>query len=306
MIDALKQILDAFTGTLRDVAPIAVILAFFQLAVLRKPIPHLKQVLVGFVYVLVGLALFLVGLQEALFPLGETMAVQLTDPAFIYGVAADLVPDEVDWTKYYWIYLFAAAIGFSTTIAEPSLIAVALKADEASGGAIKPWALRIAVAIGVALSIALGAFRIVTGTPLHLYMMVGYLIVVIQTFFAPKEIVPLAYDSGGVTTSTVTVPLVAALGLGLASTVPGRSPLMDGFGLIALASLFPMITVMAYAQGSKFWSAWQARRDAPVSAFAEGDDFEMKSVSLQAPDGPNTDPAKGERDEVQIDHRTGD
>lgn len=252
------QILGAFLGTLRDVAPIVLILAFFQFAVLRKPIPQLKQVLVGFLYVIVGLALFLVGLQEALFPLGETMARQLTDPEFIYGAAGQ--PETVDWTRYYWIYLFAAAIGFSTTIAEPSLIAVSIKADEASGGAITSWPLRIAVAIGVSASIALGAFRIVTGTPLHIYMMVGYLIVVIQTFFAPKEIIPLAYDSGGVTTSTVTVPLVTALGLGLASTVPGRSPLLDGFGLIALASLFPMITVMGYAQGSALWTAWQSRR----------------------------------------------
>ena len=147
--------------------------------------------------------------------------------------------------------MFAAAIGVSTTIAEPSLIAVSMKANDASGGALNPWGLRIAVAIGVAISIALGTFRIVTGTPLAYYMMAGYLLVIIQTMFAPKMIVPLAYDSGGVTTSTVTVPLVTALGLGLASTVPGRSPLVDGFGLIALASLFPMLTVMAYAQLSQ-------------------------------------------------------
>jgi len=263
-MDLLAQLLFAFLGTLRDIAPIIIILAFFQIGVLRKRIPQLKQVLVGFLYVIIGLALFLVGLQEALFPLGETMARQLTDPQFIYGTAEQ--PEQIDWVRYYWIYLFAAAIGFSTTIAEPSLIAVSLKADEASGGAIQSWPLRIAVAIGVALSIALGAFRIVTGTPLHLYMMVGYVIVVIQTFFAPKEIIPLAYDSGGVTTSTVTVPLVTALGLGLASTVPGRSPLMDGFGLIALASLFPMITVMGYAQGSQLWSAWRSRKQTSNSS----------------------------------------
>ena len=256
----LINIFGVFLSTIRDVAPIAILLAFFQLAVLRQPVPHLKQVLVGFLYVLVGLALFLVGLEKALFPLGETMAQQLTDPAFVYG--ADGAPDKVEWARYYWVYIFAAAIGFSTTIAEPSLIAVSLKADEASGGAVKAFALRIAVAIGVATSIALGAFRIVTGTPLHIYMMVGYLIVIVQTMFAPKEIIPLAYDSGGVTTSTVTVPLVTALGLGLASTVPGRSALLDGFGLIALASLFPMITVMGYAQGSRAWAKWQNRNQA--------------------------------------------
>jgi hypothetical protein len=259
MGDFFLTLFGVLVGTLRDVLPIIIILAVFQLAVLRRKVPHLKQVLVGFVYVIAGLALFLIGLQEALFPIGEAMARQLTDPAFVYGLAPGEQPDEVIWWRYYWVYIFAAAIGFSTTIAEPSLIAVALKADEASGGAIKPWALRIAVAIGVALSIALGAFRIVSGTPLHYYMMVGYLIVIIQTFFAPREIIPLAYDSGGVTTSTVTVPLVTALGLGLAATVEGRSPLMDGFGLIALASLFPMITVMAYAQGSVAWTARQKR-----------------------------------------------
>ncbi len=258
----LINILGVFLTTIRDVAPIAILLAFFQLAVLRQPIPHLKKVLVGFVYVLIGLALFLVGLEKALFPLGETMAQQLTDPAFVYGETGAQAAGGVDWTRYYWVYIFAAAIGFSTTIAEPSLIAVSLKADEASGGSVKAFALRIAVAVGVAASIALGAFRIVTGTPLHIYMMVGYLIVIVQTMFAPKEIIPLAYDSGGVTTSTVTVPLVTALGLGLASTVPGRSALLDGFGLIALASLFPMITVMGYAQGSRAWMKWQSKNTA--------------------------------------------
>lgn len=261
MMHELTNIFGVFLVTIRDVAPIAIILAVFQLGVLRKPIPHLKQVLVGFFYVLVGLALFLVGLEKALFPLGKTMAEQLTDPGFIYGDAQGEGENRVVWWRYYWVYLFAAAIGFSTTIAEPSLIAVSLKAGEASGGAVSAFALRIAVAIGVSLSIALGTFRIVTGTPLHVYMIAGYLVVIVQTLFAPKEIIPLAYDSGGVTTSTVTVPLVTALGLGLASTVPGRSPLLDGFGLIALASLFPMISVMGYAQASVVWSKWQDYRE---------------------------------------------
>ena len=142
----------------------------------------------------------------------------------------------------------AAAIGFSTTVAEPSLIAVAIKAQQVSGGAITVWGLRVAVAIGVAVGIALGAFRIITGTPLHYYIMAGYIVVILQTLYAPRMIIALAYDSGGVTTSTVTVPLVAALGLGLASNIPGRSALIDGFGLIAFASLFPIMTVMGYAQ----------------------------------------------------------
>ena len=203
-----------------------------------------------------GLALFLFGLELALFPLGKEMARQLTDPVFL-GVADHA---SVVWTDYYWTYLFAFAIGFATTIAEPSLIAVSLKAQNVSGGAVKSFGLRIAVALGVALSLAVGTFRIVTGTPLFLYMIVGYLLVVIQTMFAPRSIVPLAYDSGGVTTSTVTVPLVAALGLGLATNVPGRSAVLDGFGLIALASLFPMITVMGYAQITGWLNRRQDKR----------------------------------------------
>lgn len=238
-------------STLKDVVPIAIIIFGFQLLVIRKPIPNLKKVLFGFFYVLVGLVLFLQGLEQALFPIGKLMAAQLTDPSFIYAGMAS-IPDVIHWGDYMWVYIFAAAIGFSTTIAEPSLLAVAIKAEEVSGGAISVWGLRIAVAIGVAVGISLGTFRIITGTPLHYYIMVGYVIVIIQTFYAPKLIIALAYDSGGVTTSTVTVPLVAALGLGLASTVPGRSPLLDGFGLIAFASLFPIMSVMAYAQLSEW------------------------------------------------------
>jgi len=174
------------------------------------------------------------------------MASQLSDPALIYGT--DQIVTQADWKAYGWVYLFAAMIGFATTIAVPSLIAVAFKANEVSAGTIKQWGLRITVAIGVAFGISLGTFRIVTGTPLYLYILVGYIIVIIQTMFAPKNIIALAYDSGGVTTSTVTVPLVAALGLGLSATVPGRNPALDGFGLIAFASLFPIISVMGYAQ----------------------------------------------------------
>lgn len=246
ILETLRLAREAFTGTILDVAPIAIVLAVFQLFVLRQPIANLGRVMAGVVYVIVGLSLFLVGLEEALFPLGKSMAKQLTDPAFI--ASSGSVATALAWTDYYWIYLFAFAIGFATTIAEPSLIAVAIKAREVSGGTLGATGLRVAVAIGVALSLVVGTFRIVTGTPLYLYMVAGYALVIVQTMFAPRTIVPLAYDSGGVTTSTVTVPLVAALGLGLASTVPGRSPLIDGFGLIALASLFPMISVMGYAQ----------------------------------------------------------
>ncbi|MGA7799489.1 MAG: DUF1538 domain-containing protein [Gammaproteobacteria bacterium] len=245
----------AVLHTLRDVLPIAAILFGFQWFVIRQPVPNLRRVLIGFVYVVLGLALFLEGLEQALFPLGKLMARQLTDPAFILHGAGQVL-NHVNWLDYLWVYAFAAAIGFSTTIAEPSLIAVAIKARDVSGGAISVWGLRVAVAIGVAFGIALGAFRIITGTPLHYYIMAGYIVVIVQTVFAPRMIVPLAYDSGGVTTSTVTVPLVTALGLGLAGTVPGRSVLLDGFGLIAFASLFPIIAVMGYAQ----LSAWRGRR----------------------------------------------
>lgn len=239
--------LDTFIGTITDVLPIATIIFGFQFAVLRRPVTNLPKVILGFFYVILGLSLFLLGLDLALFPLGETMAQQLTAPSFIqqFKLSAGTV---FEWMDYYWVYLFAFFIGFSTTIAEPSLIAVAIKANQVSGGSISVNGLRIAVAIGVAVGISLGSYRIVVGDPIHYYIIVGYIVVVIQTFYAPKLIIPLAYDSGGVTTSTVTVPLVAALGLGLASTVPGRNPMIDGFGLIAFASLFPMISVMGYAQ----------------------------------------------------------
>ena len=254
-MDFLQHLLSTATSTLSDVLPIAGIILGFQLLVLRQNIPNLKSVLVGFVYVLIGLTLFLVGLEEALFPLGKLMAQQLTDPEFIRSTV-DTAGTTLQWDDYKWIYLFAAAIGFSTTIAEPALIAVAIKAHQVSGGAITVWGLRVAVAIGVAFGIALGTFRIITGTPLHYYIISGYIIVLIQTVYAPRTIIALAYDSGGVTTSTVTVPLVAALGLGLASTIPGRSPLLDGFGLIAFASLFPIMSVMGYAQLGE----WRLRR----------------------------------------------
>jgi len=260
MLDALQTILDTTITTIRDVLPIAAIIFGFQLFVIRRPIPHLKRVLAGFAYVLIGLSLFLIGLEEALFPLGKLMAEQLTDPAFILG---DGVSRVLQWSDYWWVYLFAFAIGFSTTVAEPSLIAVAIKAQEVSGGAISVLGLRSAVAIGVAIGIALGTFRIVTGTPLHYYIIAGYIVVIIQTIYAPKMIIALAYDSGGVTTSTVTVPLVTALGLGLASTVPGRSPMLDGFGLIAFASLFPIMSVMGYAQLSQWMARRAMRRENP-------------------------------------------
>ncbi len=242
MVELLEHMFWATLGTLRDIAPIAVILLGFQVLVLRQRVSNLGRLSGGFVYVVIGLTLFLVGLEEALFPIGETMAEQLT--------SSRMVGDRQgapDWRDYGWVYAFAAAIGFATTVAEPALIAVSLKAEEISGGSLSGFGLRIAVAVGVALGVALGTFRIVTGTPLPLYIVAGYVIVIVQTTRTVKTIVPLAYDSGGVTTSTVTVPVVTALGLGLASTIPGRNPLIDGFGLIAFASLFPIMSVMGYA-----------------------------------------------------------
>lgn len=233
--------------TIRDVTPIMVIIFGFQFAILKKPITNPLKVMLGFGYVIIGLSLFLMGLEMALFPLGETMATQLTAPDFLEQVKVT-VGLQLTWVDYYWVYLFAFCIGFSTTIAEPSLLAVAIKANQVSAGAISVNGLRVAVALGVAFGIALGSYRIVVGDPIHYYIIAGYILVVLQTYYAPKFIIPLAYDSGGVTTSTVTVPLVTALGLGLASTVPGRNPMIDGFGLIAFASLFPIISVMAYAQ----------------------------------------------------------
>jgi hypothetical protein len=244
MIDFILDFLLVLFYTLRDILPILLLIVLFQVLVLKQPIPHLRKVILGGFYVVLGLSLFLIGLEKALFPIGKIMAAQLTDPAFI-GPLAEGVSN---WRSYYWIYIFAALIGFSTTIAEPSLIAVSLKASMVSAGTISQLGLRITVALGVAFALALGTFRIVTGTPLYIYIMVGYIIVIIQTIFAPKSIIALAYDSGGVTTSTVTVPIVAALGLGLSTAVPGRSAAIDGFGLIAFASLFPIIAVLGYAQ----------------------------------------------------------
>ncbi len=248
----LIEIAQTFVVTCRDVFPVLALIVGFQYIVLRQPVPHLRKVIVGFCCVLAGLTLFLVGLEKALFPVGKIMAKQLSAPEFVFG--SEMAPDNPEWQAYAWVYVFAALIGFATTIAEPALMAVANKAYHVSSGTISQWGLRLVVAFGVAFGIALGTFRIVTGTPLFLYIAAGYLIVVVQTIFAPKTIIPLAYDSGGVTTSTVTVPLVAALGLGLSATIPGRNPALDGFGLIAFASLFPIITVMGYAQVVAVWA----------------------------------------------------
>ncbi len=226
---SIGSIITGLLSVLKDVAPILLIILFFQYAVLKKRIENIRNVFFGFGLVVIGLYAFILGLEMGLFSLGETMAFQLTKSESVM-----------------MIYAFAFAIGFSTTMAEPSLMAIAKKAKEISDGKINDFVLRVFVASGVAVGIALGAFRIVDGGFIHYYIIFGYIVVIILTFVAPKYIIPIAYDSGGVTTSTVTVPLVAALGIGLATNIEGRSPLIDGFGLIAFASLFPMITVMLY------------------------------------------------------------
>ncbi|NNE61931.1 MAG: DUF1538 domain-containing protein [Woeseia sp.] len=246
-MDIVSAALGVIVSAALDVLPIVVFLFAFQRFVIGGRIPNLAQIVVGLVFVIVGLGLFLVGLEQTLFPLGRVMAEQLTHPTLLAESGA-VISGLPRWQDYFWIYVFAAAIGFSSTLAEPALIAVAMKASVVSGGAIHVLSLRIAVAIGVGIGVGLGCFRIIAGVPLHYFIAVCYIIVILQTLMAPRLIVPLAYDSGGVTTSTVTVPLVAALGLGLADAVPGRNALLDGFGLVACACLFPIISVLAYGQ----------------------------------------------------------
>jgi hypothetical protein len=224
----------------RDVAPIVAVIAFFELFVLRQPIPNLGRILYGAAMVIAGLALFIRGLELALFPIGENLA-----RGFIGKGSLS------------WLLLFAFALGFGTTIAEPALIAIAEEAAAvaAAGGVLADTAaaradyalgLRLTVALSVGFAIMVGVIRILKGWPLQYFIIAGYAGVMVITLYAPPEIIGIAYDSGGVTTSTVTVPLVTALGVGLAASIRGRNPMVDGFGLIAFASLTPIIFVMAY------------------------------------------------------------
>ncbi len=226
--------------TLKDLAPIILVIAFFQIVVLKQPFPDLERIVGGLVLVMLGLALFVRGLQMGLFPLGEAMAGAFARKGSLM-----------------WLFAFAFALGFGTTVAEPALIAVAAEAaraatdagvlaDDDAARATYALGLRYTVAVAVGVALVLGVFRIVKGWPIHHFIIGGYLMVVAMTAFAPEEIVGIAYDSGGVTTSTVTVPLVAALGVGLASVIGGRNPLTDGFGLIAFASLVPILFVLAF------------------------------------------------------------
>ena len=227
-----------------DLIPIIAVVVFFQSVVIRQPFPQIGEVIFGFVFVIIGLMLFVEGLEISLFPIGEAMAYSLAKKGSLL-----------------WLMIFAFALGFSTTIAEPALIAVTKEAAIISSGAglienslkvmdLYAMGLRLAVAFSVGLAVAIGVLRILKGWPLYYLIIGGYILVMLMTIIAPEEIIGLAYDAGGVTTSTITVPLVAALGVGLAKVIKGRSPLVDGFGLIAFASLLPMIFVMAYGL---FW-----------------------------------------------------
>jgi len=235
--NGLSALLSGLTDMLRDTLPIIITILFFQYLVLRRGLGNLRKVIAGFILLILGLYAFVVGLKMGLFPIGTSMAEQLAarnDASLIY--------------------LFALMTGFATTMAEPALIAISKQAEESAAGTLKGNTIRLLVAGGVALGITLGTHRIIAGDPIHYYIMTGYSIVILLTLMAPRYIVALAYDLGGVTTSEVTVPLVTALGIGLATHIDGRDVLIDGFGLIAFASLFPIITVMAYAIVSQYLS----------------------------------------------------
>jgi hypothetical protein len=237
---SLKAVGRALFDSLRDLLPIILVISFFQFAVLQQPIPNFGEIAIGILFVVIGLTLFVQGLNMGLFPIGESMAYAFANKGNVF-----------------WLLCFAFSLGFGTTIAEPALIAVAREAANvaANGGMIAAdeqsmnsyaQGLRYTVAISVGIAIMIGVFRIIKGWPIQYLIVIGYLGVVVMTIFAPKEIIGIAYDSGGVTTSTITVPLVTALGVGLASSIKGRNPMTDGFGLIAFASLTPMIFVMGY------------------------------------------------------------
>ncbi len=236
----MHQFFDTIKDALRDLAPIVLVVAFFQLVVLQQPFPDPEKILFGLIAVVFGLALFIQGLELSLFPLGDSMAGALLRKGNLF-----------------WLLFFAFALGFGTTIAEPALIAVAKEAArisavagviEDSERAMADYALglRLTVATSVGVALLIGVIRILKGWPIHFIIIAGYLLIVVLTQFAPIEIIGVAYDSGGVTTSTITVPLVTALGIGLSTIIKGRNPMIDGFGLIAFASLFPIAFVLVY------------------------------------------------------------
>ena len=240
MKESLHLFINALFGSMRDLLPIVLVIAFFQIVVLQQAPENLLQIFTGLLFVVLGLTFFIFGLEQGLFPIGESMAHAFASKGSVF-----------------WLLTFAFALGFGTTIAEPALIAVAAEASkvaaeaglvELNQQAMKSYAsgLRLTVALSVGFAIALGVLRILLNWSIQYIIMIGYLMVVVMTAFAPIEIIGIAYDSGGVTTSTITVPLVTALGVGLASSISGRNPMLDGFGLIAFASLFPIVFVLGY------------------------------------------------------------
>lgn len=244
----MKALLQNLISSLRDLMPIVLVILFFQFFILRQPLPDVADLLIGALFVVLGLTIFIQGLELGLFPIGETLAHSFANKGSLF-----------------WLLVFSFSLGFSTTVAEPALIAVAAEAAKVAGiGGMIPnvveakesyaFGLRMTVAISVGVALVVGVLRILKGWPIHIIIIGGYVLVVIVTLFAPREIIGIAYDSGGVTTSTITVPLVTALGIGLASAIKGRNPMIDGFGLIALASLTPMIFVMLYGIAlNAFW-----------------------------------------------------
>jgi hypothetical protein len=259
-MDLIRDFLRTVATTATDVLPVAVFMLFFYRVVLKQKLVDRKQILVGLAFVTVGLALLLMGVDRALFPAGRMMVEQLAA-----GSTSHAPLEAPHWSNYWLIYAFAFCISFAAAIAEPALLAIALRVNEISGGAIKTWGLRFAAALGVAIGVALGCIQTVTGIPLHWCIGAGFAIIAVQTLTAPRAIVALAYDSGGVSTTAVTVPIVTALGLGLAEFLPNRSILLDGFGLIAFACLFPAISVLAYAQIASVLERRWARRNVGLS-----------------------------------------
>ena len=250
-MELLRNIAAGAVGTVTDLVPIAILFAVFQFAVLRRPLPELGRILIGLVYVVVGLTLFRAGLSMSLIPMGESMAVQLVELG-----GPEL---QAGWRAYVPIVVFAASIGFAATLIEPTLIAVADRVRDLSGGIVRPWTLRIVVALGVAAGLLAGTVRVLVGIPLVFVISGAVVLIMVLALTAPKIIVSLALDSGGIATSVVTVPLIAAYGIAIAEAIPGRSPLTDGFGLIVLALLGPVIMLLLFAHGYRVYQNWLKR-----------------------------------------------
>jgi hypothetical protein len=236
------DLLHALLATVLDAAPIVLVVGVFQVLILRRRPAHLNRVLIGAAYVVLGLALFRLGLEWSLLPIGADLSERLTAP----GLAA--APEgEVAWRRFLWLYLFAAMLGFTTTMVEPALTAIAERVGALTGGTLRPLTLRLVVAAGVSLGLLFGTLRIVTGLPLP-WAVAGLVgLIALLVALAPRQLVPLAFDCGGFATSVVTVPMVAAFAVGVATAIPGRDPLTDGFGVILFALLSPVASVLAFA-----------------------------------------------------------